>query len=67
MTEEKEKQMVEELRGHLKIAQSWNWKMEKMLFCDGFLHALNMATGKDYGFSGTDIYVTNEHGERVYA
>ena len=51
MTEEREKQMVEELRGHLKIAQSWNWKMEKMLFCDGFLHALNMATGKDYGFS----------------
>lgn len=66
MTKEKERQMIEELRGHLRIAESWNWDFGKMCFIDGFLKALNLATGKDYGYSGTDIYVTNEHGERVY-
>lgn len=67
MTPEKEKQMIEELREHLKIAKSWNWKFEKMLFVDGYLKALRTATNKDYGYSGTDIYVINNDGERVYA
>lgn len=65
MTQEKEKQMVEKLREHLRIAKSWNWQFEKMLFIDGFLSALNIATNKDYGYSGTDIYVTNKCGQRV--
>ena len=37
-----------------------------MCFVDGFLNALNLMTGKDYGFSGTNIYVTNGSGERIY-
>ena len=62
-----EKQMVEKLREHLKIAESWDWDFGKMCFIDGFFNALNLMTGKDYGFSGADIYVTNGSGERVYA
>ena len=61
-----EKQMVEKLREHLKIAESWNWDFGKMCFIDGFLNALNLMTGKNYGFSGTEIYVTDEDGKRVY-
>ena len=61
-----ENQMIEELREHLRIAKSWNYEMNKMCYIDGFLKALNLATGKDYGFSGTDIYVTNENNERVH-
>lgn len=35
-----------------------------MHFIDGFVKAMNIATGKDYGFSETDIYVT-ENKERI--
>ena len=62
-----EKEMVEKLKEHLKIAELWNWNFGKMCFIDGFLNVLNLMTGKNYGFSGTDIYVTNGNGERVYA
>ena len=61
-----EKEMIEKLREHLKIAESWNWDFGKMCFIDGFLKALNLMTGKNYGFSGTNIYVTNGSGEREY-
>ena len=61
-----EKEIVEKLREHLRIAESWNWDFGKMSFIDGFLNALNLMTGKNYEFSGTDIYVTNGSGERIY-
>ena len=61
-----EKQMIEKLREHLRIAESWNWNLGKMSFIDGFLNALNLMTGKNYGFSGTSIYLINDSGERVY-
>ena len=61
-----EKEMVEKLREHLKIAESWNWDFGKMCFIDGFLNALNLMTGKKYEFSGINIYVTNGSGEREY-
>ena len=61
-----EQQMIDKLREHLKIAESWNWDFGKMCFIDGFLNALNLMTGKNYGFSGTDIYVTDGSGNRAY-
>lgn len=67
MTKEREKQMVDELREHLRIAEAWNWDFGKMCFIDGFLKALNLATGKDYGYVGINIYVTDKSGKRVYA
>lgn len=60
-----EEQLIEILKGHLRIAEKWNWKFEKVVFCDGFLQAMNIATGKNYRFSGTDIYVTNENGKTI--
>lgn len=65
MNNNTEVKMLEELREHLRIAKSWNWEFNKMCYIDGFLKALNLATGKDYGYSGTDIYVTNENNERI--
>ena len=59
-----EEKLINELRGHLKIAESWAWDYGKMYFIDGFVRAMNVATGKDYGFSGTDIYVT-ENDKRI--
>lgn len=57
--------MIEELRGHLRIAKAWNWKIDKMLFIDGYLKALNIATGKNYSFSGTEIYLTDKNGTHI--
>lgn len=59
-----EQKLLKELREHLKIAESWGWDYRKMHFIDGFVKAMNIATGKDYGFSGTDIYVT-ENKKRI--
>lgn len=53
------------LKMHLETAKAFNWDIHKMLFCDGFLSALNVITRKNYGFSGTDIFVTDSNGERV--
>lgn len=63
---DKEKEMVEMLREHLKIAESWNWDINKMCFVDGFLRALNMATGKNYSYSGTTIFIADKNGDRIY-
>ena len=62
MEEYKEIQMIDELRGHLRTAETFNWNIDKMLFIDGFLKALNMATGKNYGFSGLNVYLTDNNG-----
>ena len=62
MTTGTETKMLNELRGHLRIAEARHWNINKMLFIDGFLKALNMATGKNYGFSGTRIYLTDNNG-----
>lgn len=60
-----EESAINALRDHLNTAKEWNWDIHKMLFCDGFLSAINLMTGKNYGFSGTDILVTNSNGKRV--
>lgn len=62
MTADTETKMLNELRGHLRIAEARHWKYDKMLFIDGFLKALNMATGKNYGFSGLNVYLTDNNG-----
>jgi hypothetical protein len=60
-----EKQLIETLKSHLRIAESWNWKFEKVVFCDGFLQAMNIATGKNYKFSGTNVYVVDDNGNKI--
>ena len=55
-----EKEMVNRLIGHLKIAESWNYKVDKMIYIDGFLNALCMATGKKYRFNGTNVYIEKD-------
>lgn len=62
MTTGTEIKMLNELRGHLRIAEARHWNINKMLFIDGFLKAMNIATGKNYGFSGTQIYLTDNNG-----
>ena len=62
MTADMEMKMIDELKGHLRIGEAWHWKYDKMLFIDGFLKALNMATGKNYGFSGLNVYLTDNNG-----
>lgn len=62
MTADTEAKMLNELREHLRIAEARHWNINKMLFIDGFLKALNMATGKNYGFSGLNIYLTDNNG-----
>lgn len=62
MTVDTEVKMLNELRGHLRIAEARHCNIDKMLFIDGFLKALNMATGKNYGFSGLNVYLTDNNG-----
>lgn len=62
MTADRETKMLNELRGHLRIAEAQHWNIDTMLFIDGFLKALNMATGKNYGFSGLNVYLTDNNG-----
>ena len=62
MTADREMKMVDELKGHLRIAEARHWNIDKMLFIDGFLKALNMATGKNYDFSGLNVYLTDNNG-----
>lgn len=60
-----EKIAFDTLRGHLYAAKSWNWDINKMSFCDSFLSALNLMTGKQYGFSGVNIFVIGNDGSVV--
>ena len=62
MTADRETKMLNELRVHLRIAEARHWNIDTMLFIDGFLKALNMATGKNYGFSGLNVYLTDNNG-----
>lgn len=62
MTADMEMKMIDELKGHLRIAEARHCNIDKMLFIDGFLKALNMATGKNYGFSGVNVYLTDNNG-----
>lgn len=65
MTEYKETQMIDELKRHLKSAKLQHWNIDKLLFIDGFLKALNIAIGKNYGFSGTNVYLTDNNGRHI--
>ena len=57
-----EKKAIEHLRALLRTAKKYGYPTERMLVCDGFLTALNMMSGKKYGFSGTDIFIRDSYG-----
>lgn len=49
--------------GHLKAllqaAESEGYPISRMHVCDGYLAALCTMTDKEYGFSGTDVFIRN--------
>lgn len=61
----REEEAISALKSHLQVAEEWNWDIHKMLFCDGFLNALNLMTDKKFGFSGTDVFITDDSGMRT--
>lgn len=54
-----EQKALKHLKGLLKAAENENWNLGRMHVIDGYLAAINDLTGKEYGFSGTDIYLCN--------
>lgn len=60
-----EKVLVKELKRHLRIARACNYATWKMSFVDGVLNALCKVSGKEYGFSGQDVFVSGPDGERI--
>ena len=49
--------------GHLKAlletAKHLGYPTDRMHVCDGYLAALCTISGKEYGFSGTDVFIRN--------
>ena len=57
----KELKAIDRLKGLLYAAKSEGYPLDRMHVCDGYLTALCILTGKEYGFSGTDVFIYHGH------
>jgi len=58
------KKALDHLQGLLNAAKDEQWPLDRVHVIDGYLAAICDISGMEYGFSGTDIYLTT-NGERT--